>query len=244
VLVAISPATAFTATVAMLALSIVAFSFVRLRRAVRLEERPSWRSAFEGFRFVRSQPVLLGAISLDLFAVLFGGATALLPIFASDVLHAGATGFGILRSSMAIGAFAMGIALHRYPPTRRTGAVLLLCVAGYGLAMIVFALSRELWLAVAALAAAGALDMVSVAIRSGLVQLNTPDAMRGRVSAIEMLFIGASSDLGDFESGAVAQLIGAVGSVALGGVATLVVVALWTAAFPALARSDRLTGEA
>jgi MFS family permease len=241
ILVAISPVFAFETTVAMLALAVTAFTFVRLRPTTRNDEPPSWRSALEGFRFVRSRPILLGAISLDLFAVLFGGATALLPIYANDILHVGAVGFGILRSSMAFGACAMGIVLHRYQPARRTGALLLACVAGYGAATVAFAFARELWVAVAALAAAGAFDMVSVVIRSALVQLNTPDVMRGRVSAIEMLFIGGSSELGAFESGVLAQLIGAVGAVAAGGIATLLIVAIWTRAFPALACSDRLT---
>jgi MFS family permease len=243
VLVAFSPAVAFAATAGLLAIAIAAFSFVRLRRVVASVERPSWRSALDGLRFVRSQPVLLGAISLDLFAVLFGGANALLPVYAVDILHVGAIGFGMLRSAEAVGAFVMGVVIHRRPPARRIGVLLLTAVAGYGIAMIVFALARDLRVALVALAAAGALDMVSVSIRSGLVALNTPDAMRGRVSAIEMVFIGASSDLGAFESGALAQLIGAVGAVAFGGAATVIVVAAWAVAFPALARSDRLTGE-
>jgi len=240
VLVAFSPAVAFATTAALLAIAIIAFAFVRLRRVVAAVDRPSWRAALEGLRFVRAQPVVLGAISLDLVAVLFGGATALLPVYANDILHVGALGFGMLRSASAVGAFVMALVLHRRPPTRRIGAVLLTAVAGYGIATVVFAVARDLWLALLALAAAGAFDMISVVIRSGLVTLNTPDAMRGRVSAIEMLFIGGSSDLGAFESGALAQLIGAVGAVAVGGCATLAVVAIWAVVFPALARSDRL----
>jgi MFS family permease len=242
VLVAISPAIAFRTTVAMMACAIAAFSFVRMRKIGRSSEPPSWRSALEGFRFVRSRPVLLGAISLDLFAVLLGGATALLPVYANDILHVGAIGFGILRSSVAVGAFATGIVLHRYPPARRTGALLLAAVTGFGIATVVFAFSRELWLSVAALAAVGAFDMVSVVIRDALVQLNTPDEMRGRVSAIEMVFIGASNELGEFESGFLAQAIGAVGAAAAGGIATLIIVAIWAGAFPALVRSDRIAG--
>jgi MFS family permease len=244
VLVAFSPAIAFAAAAALLAIAIVAFAFVRLRRVVAAVDRPSWRSALEGLRFVRAQPVLFGAISLDLFAVLFGGATALLPVYANDILHVGAVGFGLLRSASSVGAFVTALILHRRPPTRRIGAVLLTAVAGYGIATLVFAFARDLWLAFLALAAAGAFDMVSVVIRSGLVALNTPDAMRGRVSAIEMLFIGGSSDLGAFESGTLAQLIGAVGSVAAGGLATLAVVAIWAMVFPTLARSDRLVADA
>jgi hypothetical protein len=244
-LVGISPAIALETTVVLRAIAIVAFAFVHLRRSETTPvERPTWRSALEGVRFVRSQPVLFGAISLDLFAVLFGGASALLPVYATDVLHVGAFGFGMLRSAGAVGAFLMGLVLHRRPPTRRIGTVLLTSVAGYGVATVVFAFARDLRLAFVALAVAGALDMISVVIRSGLVALNTPDVMRGRVSAIEMVFIGASSDLGAFESGTLAQLIGAVPAVAAGGIATIGVVALCAFAFPALARSDRLTPDA
>jgi len=228
----------------MLGLSMCAFAFVRLRRAISGEGSATWQSALEGFRFVRAQPALLGAISLDLFAVLFGGSLALLPVYASDILHVGATGFGILRSSVAVGALAAGILLHRYPPVRHIGTLLLATVAGFGLATIVFAFSRTLWFSIVALAVAGAFDMISVVIRNGLVQLNTPNDMLGRVSAIEMVFIGASNELGDFESGALAQAIGAVGSVAAGGIATVLIVALWAIAFPTIARTDRLTGEA
>ena len=242
-LVAVSVPIALETTVAMLALAIAAFSFVRLRRSVPAREPPSWQSALEGFRFVAGRPILLGAISLDLFAVLLGSATALLPVYANDILHVGALGFGVLRSSVAVGAFATGLFLHRFPPVRHIGALLLASVAGFGVATLVFAFARELWVATLALAAAGALDMVSVVIRNGLVQLNTPDAMRGRVSAIEMVFIGASNELGAFESGALAQAIGAVGAVAAGGVATLAIVVVWALAFPALVRSDRLTRE-
>jgi MFS family permease len=243
VLVALSTVLAFQTTVVMMALALAAFFFVPLRRRVASGERPSWRSALEGFRFVRSQPVLLGAISLDLFAVLLGGATALLPVYANDILHVGAIGFGVLRSSVAVGAFATGLVLHRYPPVRHIGVRLLACVSGFGIATIVFAFARELWIAVVALVAIGALDMVSVVIRNALVQLNTPDAMRGRVSAIEMVFIGASNELGEFESGLLAQAIGAVGAVAAGGIATLAIVALWTVSFPTLVRSDRIAPE-
>jgi len=244
VLVAISPAIALATAAGMLGLSMCAFAFVRLRRAISGEGSATWQSALEGFRFVRAQPALLGAISLDLFAVLFGGSLALLPVYASDILHVGATGFGILRSSVAVGALAAGILLHRYPPVRHIGTLLLATVAGFGLATIVFAFSRTLWFSIVALAVAGAFDMISVVIRNGLVQLNTPNDMLGRVSAIEMVFIGASNELGDFESGALAQAIGAVGSVAAGGIATVLIVALWAIAFPTIARTDRLTGEA
>jgi MFS family permease len=243
VLVALSAATALETAVALRILSIGAFMLVRLRRSVAPVDRPSWRAALDGIRFVRSQPVLLGAISLDLCAVLLGGATALLPVYATDILHVGPVGFGILRSSVAVGAFATGLILHRFPPLRRVGTLLLVAVAGFGVATLVFAFARQLWIATAALAAIGAFDMVSVVIRNGIVQLNTPDAMRGRVSAIEMVFIGASNELGEFESGALAQMMGAIGAVAAGGIATLLIVGLWAAVFPALRDSDRLAPE-
>jgi MFS family permease len=164
----------------------------------------------------------------------------LLPIYADQVLHVGALGFGFLRSASGAGASVMAIALSQRTPSRKVGRTLLLNVAAFGIAMIVFALSRNLWLSIAALAAAGAFDMVSVVIRRGLVQLNTPDAMRGRVNSIESVFIGGSSQIGAFESGTVAQLLGPVASVALGGIATLAVVITWAFAFPALRRSNEL----
>jgi MFS family permease len=241
VLVALSAVAAFATSAVMLAIAIAAFTFVRLRaRAPVSDTAPSLRSALEGLRFVLSQRVLLGAVSLDLVAMLLGGATALLPIYAGEILRVGPTGYGLLRSSLAVGAFAMGLFLHRRPPVRHVGRTLLVCVAAFGLATIVFAYSRNLWLSMLALALAGAFDMVSVVIRSGLVQLNTPDAMRGRVSAVEMVFIGASNELGAFESGALAQLIGTVNAVAFGGWGSLLIVVLWAFAFPALRRSDRL----
>jgi MFS family permease len=219
----------------------IGFSILHVRPTIRAKGagiNPG--SALDGVRFIRSRPVVLGAISLDLFAVLFGGATALLPIYADQILHVGAVGFGMLRSGSGLGASVMAIALSHRTPNRRVGRTMLAAVAGYGLAMVVFAYSRTLWLSIAALASAGALDMVSVVIRRGLVQLNTPDAMRGRVAAIESVFVGASSNLGAFESGTAAQLLGPVLGVALGGVATLGVVVTWALAFPALRASNRL----
>lgn len=243
VLVGISAAWAFGASALMFACSIFMLIFVRLRNDERPKDPPSWRSALEGFRFVRSQPVLLGAISLDLFAVLLGGAVALLPIYASDILHVGPLGYGLLRSSLAVGAFVSGLYLHRYPPTRHVGAALLWSMAGFGMATIVFAYSSVLWISMVALATVGVFDMVNVVIRNGIVQLTTPDAMRGRVSAIEMVFVGASNELGAFESGGIAQLIGAVPAVAAGGIATLLIVALWAALFPTLRQSDTLLAD-
>jgi MFS family permease len=193
-----------------------------------------------GVRFVWQRPVMLGAISLDLFAVLFGGAAALLPIFARDILHVGPVGLGVLRSAPAVGALAMSLVLTRWPVRRRTGPILLGAVAIYGVATLVFGLSTSLVPALLALAVTGAADMISVVIRQSLVQLETPDAMRGRVSAVNSVFIGASNQLGEFESGATAAVMGPVGSVLFGGAATLAVAGLWCWFFPALARRDAL----
>lgn len=183
---------------------------------------------------------MLGAISLDLFAVLLGGATALLPIFARDILHTGPEGLGLLRAAPALGAVIVGLWLARHPIARRAGRWLLSAVAIFGLTMIAFALTNSFPLAFTVLALSGAADMVSVVIRQSLVQLETPDEMRGRVGAVNSVFIGASNQLGEFESGATAALLGPVGSVLLGGFGTLTVVMLWLRLFPALARRDGL----
>ena len=193
-----------------------------------------------GVHFVRHHKVVLGAISLDLFAVLFGGAVALLPMFAKDILHTGPLGLGLLRSAPAAGALLMSAVLTRWPVRRCTGPVLLGAVAVYGVATLGFGLSGNFSVSLFALAVSGAADMVSVVIRSTLVQLETPDAMRGRVSAVNSVFIGASNQLGEFESGATAALLGPVGSVVLGGLGTLVVAGLWLRLFPALAQRDAL----
>ncbi len=215
---------------------------VHYDHAPRTGQTASWETLLGGVRFVRGRPVVLGAISLDLFAVLLGGATALLPIFAKDILHVGPWGLGLLRAAPAAGALTLSIALTRWPITRRSGHVLLGAVAIYGIATLGFGLSRSLWLSMAMLVVAGAADMISVVIRQSLVQLDTPDEMRGRVSAVNSVFIGASNQLGEFESGVTAALLGPVGSVLLGGLGTLLVAALWMKLFPTLANRDRLTG--
>jgi len=240
-LLAVSDATAFLVAAAMIAAALAGFALVR----VRATRRPAGTefdasSALDGVRFILSRPIVLGAITLDLFAVLFGGASALLPVYAVQILHVGAFGFGLLRSAGGIGASAMAVVLAHRPPQRRVGRTLLSTVAGFGVATIVFAFSRNIWLSIAALAAAGSFDMVSVVIRNGLVQLNTPDAMRGRVNAVESVFIGASNELGAFESGTLAQFLGPVAAVAIGGIATLLVVAGAAVAFPALRNSDQI----
>ena len=198
-------------------------------------------TVFAGVRYVWSNQVVLGAISLDLFAVLLGGATALLPIYARDILRSGPWAMGALRSAPAVGAAITGVLLAAHPIERRAGAKMLACVGIFGLGTIVFGLSRSLPLSLVALAVAGASDMVSVVIRSSLIQLATPDAMRGRVSAVNMVFIGASNELGEFESGLMAQWLGAVPSVVAGGLGTLVVVAVWALRFQKLGRVDRLS---
>ncbi|TCP02192.1 MFS transporter [Rubrivivax gelatinosus] len=217
-----------------------------LALAVRYEHAPppatpvTRETLLAGVRFVWQKKPVLGAISLDLFAVLLGGATALLPMFAKDILHVGPWGLGLLRSAPAVGALLMSILLTRWPVRRRTGRVLLGAVAVYGVAQLVFGLSTSFWLSLGALGISGAADMISVVIRQTLVQLETPDEMRGRVSAVNSIFIGASNQLGEFESGATAALLGPVGSVVLGGVGTLLVAAAWFRLFPALAERDEL----
>ncbi len=243
VLVAASTPLALAVSAVALVASGVLLGALHIERVAREELPLSWREAFEGLRFVRAQPVLAGAISLDLFAVLFGGATALLPAFADGIFHAGPQGLGALRSAPAAGAAVVAAVLARYPLRRRVGATLLIAVAGFGLATIAFGLSRNFELSLALLAIAGGTDMVSVVIRNGLVQLNTPDAMRGRVNAVEAVFIGASNELGEFESGTLAAAVGVVPAVVLGGAATLAVIALWAVFFPPLRDADRIDGE-
>ncbi|MFP5259857.1 MAG: MFS transporter [Acidobacteriota bacterium] len=203
-----------------------------------------WRTALDGLRFIRLRPVIFGAISLDLFSVLLGGATALLPVFARDILAVGPGGLGALRAAPSFGALAMSLFLTRFPLHRRVGRTMFAAVAVFGLATVVFGLSRSFPLSLAALAVLGAGDMVSVVIRATLIQIDTPDALRGRVSAVNAVFIGASNQLGDFESGLMASLLGAVGAVVVGGLGTLAVVVLWVRFFPELARRDRLVPEA
>ena len=239
-LYAASPALAYAACGAAFLLSALCMGRIRAGRATREREPVSLNSLFAGIRFIRGDPVTLGAISLDLFAVLLGGATALLPIYAKDILHVGPSGLGMLRTAPALGALAMSLFLARYPLQRQVGRTMLAAVALFGGATIVFALSSSFSLSLASLALLGASDMVSVVIRSSLVQLQTPDAMRGRVGAVNSVFIGSSNQLGEFESGLTAAWFGVVPSVVIGGVGTLVVVLLWIRFFPGLARTDRL----
>lgn len=214
---------------------------LRIRHADPPPGEPlSLHTLLAGVRYVQQNKVVLGAISLDLFAVLLGGAVALLPIFAKDILHVGPWGLGLLRGAPALGALAMSVLLTRWPIARHAGAKLFAAIAVFGLATVVFALSTSFALSMLALCATGAADMVSVVVRQTMIQLETPDAMRGRVSAVASVFIGASNQLGEFESGATAALLGPVGSVVLGGAGTLLVAALWCRWFPGLARRDAL----
>jgi MFS family permease len=207
---------------------------------IKGKDPASFASMFAGFGFIFHKPVVLGAISLDLFAVVLGGATALLPIYAKDILQTGPWGLGLLRAAPAMGALVLAAWIARHPLERRVGRTLFVSVAIYGAAILVFAFSQNFVLSMAALAASGAADMVSVVVRQTLVQIETPDEMRGRVSAVNATFISTSNQLGEFRAGATAAWLGPVGSVILGGVGTLIVVALWIRLFPPLAKRDRL----
>lgn len=202
----------------------------------------TFESVFAGVVFIKSKPVMLGTISLDLFAVLLGGATALLPVYARDILHAGPWGLGFLRMAPAVGAVAMSLLLARFPMQHRVGIKMLFAVAIFGAATVVFAFSTSIVLSVAMLVVLGASDTVSVVVRSSLVQLLTPDHMRGRVNAVNSLFIGTSNQLGEFESGIVAGLVGPVAAVAFGGIGTIAIVLIWAGLFPALRKVDTLSG--
>jgi MFS family permease len=221
--------------------ALVLISSLRVQGKPRAQTTAAAGLVWEGLRYIRHNPLILGAISLDLFAVLLGGAVALLPVYAKEILNVGAVGLGVLRSAPGAGAVAMAIVVAHWPLRRKAGATMLWCVFGFGVFTIVFGLSRELWVAVASLLLVGACDMVSVIVRHTLVQLGTPDEMRGRVSAVNMVFIGASNEVGQFESGLTAQWLGAVPAVLAGGMGTLVIVAIWAWAFPALRRVDELT---
>ena len=200
-----------------------------------------WERVIEGVRFVRARPIVLGAISLDLFAVLLGGAVALLPVFARDVLHVGPMGLGLLRSAPAAGAALMAFTLTAFPVERHSGRHLFVAVAIFGVATVIFGVSESFYLSLAALLVTGASDMISVFIRASLINLATPDPMRGRVGAVNMLFIGASGELGEFESGMTAAWFGTIPAVVIGGLGTLAVVAIWMWLFPPLRKVDRLT---
>ena len=207
---------------------------------MRSTSSPASQSLLGGIRLIRATPVLLGAITLDLFAVLFGGAVALLPLFAKSILHTGPLGLGVLRSAVAVGALVAGIRLTRKPLGGNAGRTLLIVVATFGASMVVFGLSRWFLVSALALAVSGFVDMISMNIRSTTAALATPNSLRGRVNAVEGVFIGASNELGAFESGAAAALVGAVPAVVAGGALTIVLALVWPRLFPDLARIDRL----
>jgi MFS family permease len=240
-LIFVAGATAVYATCALLFL-IGCFLVIRVKytHVAPLREPVTMAVMLAGAVFVWQRKALLGAVSLDLFAVLLGGATALLPLFAKDILFVGPWGLGLLRAAPAAGALVMSALLTRWPLARRVGYRMLGAVAVYGVCMVIFGLSTSFVLSLIVLAISGAADMVSVVVRQTLVQLETPNEMRGRVSAINSVFIGASNQLGEFESGATAAVLGPVGSVVLGGVGTLLVAAAWLRYFPELAKRDRL----
>jgi MFS family permease len=192
---------------------------------------------------VRRARILLGSFSLDLFVVLLGGAVALMPIFAYEILHQGPRGLGMLRAAPAVGAVTMSVIMARFPLRRRAGRWLFICVSIFGAATVIFGLSHSLWLSLASLSIAGAADTISVIIRGSLLQLATPPEMRGRVSAVNSLFIGASNELGEFESGFTAQWWGAVRATVIGGIGSLIVAAAWAGIFPQLRNADELTAE-
>lgn len=235
-----SPAGVFALGAATALFAAVATLRVTPRPVAARAKEPGIDRLLAGIRYVWRTPVVLGSISLDLFAVLLGGAVALLPMFARDILRAGPWALGVLRSAPAVGAALMAVWLAHRPIARRAGAWMLASVAVFGLATIAFGRSTNIALSSLALAVVGASDMVSVVVRQHAVQLATPDAMRGRVSAVNLVFVGASNELGEFESGLTAQWLGPVRAVIAGGVGTLLVVAAWTGLFPALRRLDRL----
>ncbi len=214
---------------------------IKVESKPRVREQFSLKTVFAGFHYIWNHKVIFGSISLDLFAVLLGGAVAMLPIYAKEILKTGPWGLGLLRSAPGIGAAVMALLIAFRPIRKRAGATMLWCVAAFGVFTIVFGLSRSLPLSMLSLLFVGAADMVSVVVRGVLIQIETPDEMRGRVNAVDMIFIGASNELGEFESGLAAQWLGAVPSVVLGGVGTLLIVAAWAWMFPELRKADQLT---
>ncbi|MDW8847249.1 MFS transporter [Erwinia sp. MMLR14_017] len=234
------PGVVYLTTGLLYIVSIVMVSRLRYEHTPPKRTPATFASVFAGVRFIRNRPDVLGVISLDLFAVLLGGATALLPIFAKDILHTGPWGLGLLRGAPAVGGLLVGFWLSSRTLERHVGMTMFGAVAGFGIATLVFAFSKELWLSILALFALGGFDMVSVVIRGSLVQLDTPDEMRGRVSAVNSIFINTSNQLGEFESGMLAAWLGAAPAAAVGGIGTLIVVGLWMVWFPGLRRRQRL----
>ncbi|MGI8906721.1 MAG: MFS transporter [Candidatus Sumerlaeaceae bacterium] len=234
------PAAVYGADAALTSLAFLLMGLLHMRTG-RMEMRAaSWSTLLAGLHFIWKRKIILGAISMDLFAVLLGGATALLPVYAQDILHVGEAGFGLMRSAPAMGAAITALIVTHLPPMQRAGATMLVCVAIFGVATIAFGVSTNFWFSMACLVTMGAADMVSVVIRHTVVQMLTPPEMRGRVSAVNLVFIGASNELGEFESGVTAHWFGTVPAVVIGGVGTLMVVGLWAFMFPQLRKYKRL----
>lgn len=235
------PSVVYFITMIFAIIAMVGSTQIKIQSRPRLREPVNLKTVLAGIQFIWSNKLILGSISLDLFAVLLGGAVALLPVYAREILNTGPWGLGILRSAPGVGAAVMALFLANRPLQRRAGAAMLWCVAGFGFFTIIFGISRSLVVSLLALALVGATDMVSVVVRGVLIQVATPDEMRGRVNAVDMIFIGASNEFGQFESGVTAHWFGTVPAVILGGAGTLVVTALWAFFFPELRNADRLT---
>lgn len=234
------PTLAYSVALGLYAVAAVMIFLIRSNAQPEVQPGSRWHLMKEGLAYVWNNKIVFGAISLDLFAVILGGATALLPVFAKDVLHVGPEGFGWLRAGPAIGAAAVAVYLASNPIRKHAGLIMFTAVGLFGVGTIIFGLSKLMWLSVAALVLLGGADMISVYVRQTLVQLVTPDHMRGRVGTVSSLFIGASNELGEFESGLVARILGPVGAAIFGGVGALVVTGLWAKLFPDLRKADRL----
>jgi MFS family permease len=234
------PAAVYATALAAGSIAVLTTLRIKVQSPPRVREPFSLKTVFAGFRYIWDHKLVFGSISLDLFAVLLGGAVALLPVYAKEILVTGPWGLGLLRTAPGIGAAVMALLIAYKPIRRRAGATMLWCVAGFGVFTIVFGLSRNIVLSMISLFFVGAADMVSVVVRGVLIQIETPDEMRGRVNAVDMIFIGASNELGEFESGLAAQWFGAVPAVVLGGIGAIVVTVLWAWVFPELRRADSL----
>ncbi|MEM9014195.1 MAG: MFS transporter [Pseudomonadota bacterium] len=233
------PQLVYGAATAITALAVISFLFARTPEHIPLKSANGASMIWEGLKYVRSNQIVLGAISLDLVVVFFGGVTALLPVFARDILYVGAEGLGFLRAAPALGAVLVAAWLAGRPLSRKVGPWMLVAVVVYGVAMLGFAVSTIFWASMVALAITGAADMISVYVRQSLIQFATPDAMRGRVSSVSFIFISASNELGEFESGVAARFLGPVGAVLLGGVVAITMAVAWIGLFPRLARADK-----
>jgi MFS family permease len=239
ILYSFGPTLVYSLTGVLIFISSILIAQIAMKKENFKPEPASLKSLFAGISFIKSRPIVLGAISLDLFAVLFGGATALLPIYASQILNIGSFGLGVLRSAPAVGALLMSLYLAKKPLKRKVGQTMFIAVIFFGLSTIVFAISKSIIISFLALFVLGASDVISVVIRSTLVQLETPDNMRGRVSSVNMIFIGTSNQLGEFESGLTASLFGTVPAALIGGIGTIVVVLIWMKLFPPLTKVDK-----